>query len=277
MSAASTNTRDAARRPGASGASRIALRALHLLLLPLVLIGVWWVASAVTGLYYLPTPGEIAATFVEVWGAERLAADVLPSIGRLIGGFTLGSVLGVALGVVLGLSARLRAVLEPVLEFFRAIPPPVLVPLLMLFVGVNTTMKLAVIVSGCIWPILLNTIEGVRAVDPVLIDTCRCYGIRGRRWMTTLVLRSASPQIMAGMRQGLSIAIILMVISEMFASSSGLGYTIIQFQRSFAIPEMWSGILLLGLLGFGLSVLFGLAERRVLYWYNGVRAAARGE
>nr|WP_312862708.1 ABC transporter permease [Streptomonospora salina] len=253
------------------------LRVLHIVLLPLLLIGIWWVASLATGLYYLPTPGEIAATFVEVWGTERLAADVLPSIGRLIGGFALGTVLGAALGIVLGLSARLRALLEPVLEFFRAIPPPVLVPLLMLFVGVNTTMKLAVIVSGCIWPILLNTIEGVRAVDPVLADTCRCYGIRGRRWLTTLVLRSASPQIMAGMRQGLSIAIILMVISEMFASSSGLGYTIIQFQRTFAIPEMWSGILLLGLLGFGLSVLFGLAERRVLYWYNGVRAAARGE
>nr|WP_155998906.1 ABC transporter permease [Streptomonospora sp. PA3] len=253
------------------------MRALQIVLLPILLIGLWWAASIASGVYYLPTPGEIAATFVEVWGSQRLADDVLPSVGRLFGGFALGTVGGVGLGIVLGLSSRIRAVLEPVLEFFRAIPPPVLVPLLMLFVGVNTTMKLAVIVSGCIWPILLNTIEGVRAVDPVLIDTCRCYGIRGRRWLTTLVLRSASPQIMAGMRQGLSIAIILMVISEMFASSSGLGYTIIQFQRTFAIPEMWSGILLLGLLGFLLSVLFGFAERKVLKWYNGVRAAARGE
>ncbi|WP_398694696.1 ABC transporter permease [Streptomonospora wellingtoniae] len=271
MSAATTTARTA------GGAGRTATRALHILLLPVVLIGVWWVASLVSGLYYLPTPGEIAATFVEVWGSERLLEDVLPSVGRLFGGFALAAVLGVGLGVVLGLSARLRALLEPVLEFFRAIPPPVLVPLLMLFVGVSTTMKLLVIVSGCIWPILLNTIEGVRAVDPVLVDTCRCYGIRGRRWLTTLVLRSASPQIMAGMRQGLSIAIILMVISEMFASSSGLGYTIIQFQRTFAIPEMWSGILLLGLLGFLLSLVFGLVERKVLSWYNGTRAAARGE
>ncbi|WP_131102207.1 ABC transporter permease [Streptomonospora litoralis] len=253
------------------------LRAVQIVLLPAALIAVWWVASLASTVYYLPTPGEIATTFAEVWGAERVADDVLPSIARLLGGFALGTLLGVGLGIVLGLSPRTRAVLEPVLEFFRAIPPPVLVPLLMLFVGVNTTMKLAVIVSGCIWPILLNTIEGVRAVDPVLIDTCRCYGVRGRRWLTTLVLRSASPQIMAGMRQGLSIAIILMVISEMFASSSGLGHTIIQFQRTFAIPEMWSGIVLLGLLGFVLSVVFAAIERQVLSWYNGVRAAARGE
>ncbi|MFC3519800.1 ABC transporter permease [Streptomonospora nanhaiensis] len=259
------------------GLLRAGLRVLEVVLLPAVLIAVWWVASVTSGLYYLPTPGEIAATFAELWFSERFFEDVLPSVARLLGGFALAGVLGVGLGIVLGLSPRLRAVVEPVLEFFRAIPPPVLVPLLMLLVGVNTSMKLAVIVSGAVWPILLNTIEGVRAVDPVLVDTCRCYGVRGRRWLTTLVLRSASPQIMAGLRQGLSIAIILMVISEMFASSSGLGYSIIQFQRGFAIPEMWSGIVLLGLLGFLLALLFGLVERRVLNWYHGVRAAAKGE
>ncbi|WP_184079917.1 ABC transporter permease [Nocardiopsis mwathae] len=252
-------------------------RLLELFLLPVLLIALWWAGSASSGNYYMPTPDVIAEKFREVWISERFFVDVLPSVGLLLSGFALAAVVGVALGVALGLSPRARAVGEPVLEFFRAVPPPVLVPLLMLLVGVNTPMKLAVIVSGCVWPILLNTIEGVRAVDPVLADTCRCYGIRGRRWLTTLVLRSASPQIMAGLRQGLSIAIILMVISEMFASSSGLGFSIVQFQRSFAIPEMWSGIVLLGLIGFLLSVLFGVAERYVLGWYRGVRAASRGE
>jgi hypothetical protein len=84
-----------------------------------------------------------------------------------------------------------------------------------------------------------------------------------------------SPQIVTGMRQALSIAIILMVISEMFAASNGLGFTTVQFQRSFAIPEMWSGVLLLGLLGFALSLLFRFAENRVLAWYHGLRRAQR--
>jgi len=88
-------------------------------------------------------------------------------------------------------------------------------------------------------------------------------------------VRGASPQIAAGLRQALSIAIILMVISEMFAASNGLGFAIVQFQRSFAIPEMWSGIILLGLLGFALSVLFRLVERRALGWYHGLREAQR--
>ncbi|MDA8372256.1 MAG: ABC transporter permease subunit [Nocardiopsaceae bacterium] len=244
-------------------------------LLPLLLVLLWWASSLSSGNYYMTPPNEIATTFGEVWTAEAVSTDVLPSVARLLSGFAIAAVLGTVLGMALGLSPRLRALTEPVLEFFRAIPPPVLVPLLMLLIGVNTSMKLAVIISGCVWPILLNTIEGVRAVDPVLTDTCRCYGIRGRRWLTTLVLRSASPQIMAGLRQGLSIAIILMVISEMFASNSGLGYAIQEFQRSFAIPEMWTGIVLLGLLGVVLSVLFGLVERRVLAWYHGMRAAHR--
>ena len=141
------------------------------------------------------------------------------------------------------------------LEFLRAIPPPVLVPVLMLFAGIGDTMKVLVIVSGCVWPILLNTVEGVRAVDEVLADTCRCYGIRGRARLLApgasgRPARRSSPACGRRCRSG----IILMVISEMFAASNGLGFTIIQFQRSFAVTDMWTGILLLGLLGFLLAL-----------------------
>lgn len=108
-----------------------------------------------------------------------------------------------------------------------------------------------------------------------MLETARSYGITGQSRLRNLVLRSASPQIFAGLRQALSIGIILMVISEMFAASNGIGFTIVQFQRSFAVPDMWTGILVLGLLGFLLSVVFQLVERRVLAWYHGLRASAR--
>jgi ABC-type nitrate/sulfonate/bicarbonate transport system permease component len=256
--------------------TRVLTRTAQVAAVPAALVLVWWYVSVASANFFLPTPGVIATTFGEVWTVDRITVDAVPSVLRLLAGFALAGVLGVTMGVLIGSSPRLRAFAEPVLEFFRAIPPPVLVPVLILFAGLGSTMKVAVIVSGCIWPILLNTVEGVRAVDPVLADTCRTYGIRGGTRLRTLVLRSASPQIMAGLRQALSIAIILMVISEMFASSSGLGFTIVQFQRSFAVPEMWTGIVLLGLLGFGLSALFGVVERLVLSWYHGLRRAARG-
>ena len=247
----------------------------YVLGLPIILFVLWFVLSNGSENFYAPPLRDILRAFADTWTPERLRADVVPSLLRLAAGYALAALIGIALGVAIGLNRQLRATLEPVLEFFRAIPPPVLVPVIMLFAGIGNGMKVIVIVFGCVWPILLNTVEGVRAVDSVQVDTARAYGITGPARIARVVLPSASPQIAAGMRQALSIAIILMVISEMFAASNGLGFTIVQFQRSFAIPEMWSGIILLGLLGFALSLLFALAERRALRWYDGLREAQR--
>ncbi|MET7366515.1 ABC transporter permease [Streptomyces sp. NPDC005566] len=254
---------------------RALAQVLFALGLPAALFAVWWVASDASTQVYSPPLRTIVTAFGDVWTGERITGDVLPSIVRLLAGFSVAAVLGVATGIVIGSYRRVRAATEPVLEFLRAVPPPVLVPVIMLFAGIGDTMKILVIASGCVWPVLLNTVEGVRAVDPVLRETARAYGLRGGVRLRHLLLRSASPQIFAGLRQALSIGIILMVISEMFAASNGLGFAIVQFQRSFAIPEMWSGILLLGLLGFLLSVLFQLVERRALAWYHGLRASRR--
>ncbi|MFH8656008.1 ABC transporter permease [Streptomyces afghaniensis] len=254
---------------------RLLLRLVFAVALPALLVTVWWVASAGSTDVYWPPLRTILEAFPDVWTAERLRGDVLPSVLRLAGGYVLAAVVGVALGTVIGSYRRVRAVCEPVLEFLRAVPPPVLVPVIMLFAGIGDTMKVTVIAAGCVWPVLLNTVEGVRAVDPVMAETARSYGITGAARLRKLVLRSASPQIFAGLRQALSIGIILMVISEMFAASNGLGFTIVQFQRGFAIPDMWTGILVLGLLGFLLSVVFQWVERRVLGWYHGLRASAR--
>jgi ABC-type nitrate/sulfonate/bicarbonate transport system permease component len=251
------------------------LRIAFVFALPSLLVSVWWVTSDNSTDVFWPPLRTILETFPDVWTADRFRDDVLPSVLRLTGGYALAAVVGVALGTVIGSYRRVRAVCEPVLEFLRAVPPPVLVPVIMLFAGIGDTMKVTVIASGCVWPILLNTVEGVRAVDPVMAETASSYGVTGVARLRHVVLRSASPQIFAGLRQALSIGIILMVISEMFAASNGLGFTIVQFQRSFAIPDMWTGILVLGLLGFVLSVVFQLVERRVLGWYHGLRASTR--
>ncbi|MHA5046971.1 ABC transporter permease [Streptomyces sp. SD15] len=254
---------------------RVLSRILFVVALPALVVAGWWLASDGSTDVYWPPLRTILKTFPDVWTGERLRADVLPSVLRLLAGYLSAAVVGVALGTVIGSYRRVRAVCEPVLEFLRAVPPPVLIPVIMLFAGIGDTMKIAVIASGCIWPILLNTVEGVRAVDSVMAETARSYGITGVARLRTVVLPSASPQIFAGLRQALSVGIILMVISEMFAPSNGLGFTIVQFQRGFAIPDMWTGILVLGLLGFLLSVVFQLVERRVLGWYHGLRSTRR--
>ncbi|UNK45673.1 ABC transporter permease [Arthrobacter sulfonylureivorans] len=244
---------------------------VYALALPAILVLIWWAATLGETNFFTPTPGVLAERFAETWFGERLLSDVLPSIGRLLIGVASAILIGITAGLLIGSVKWLRDFTEPVLEFFRAIPPPVLVPVLMLLLGITDSMKIVVIISGCIWPVLLNTIEGVRAIDSVLSDSAHTYGISGTARIKYLVLPSAGPQIMAGVRQCLSIGLILMVISEMFASSSGLGFTIVQFQRSFAIPEMWSGIVVLGLIGVAMSFVFQFTERKILRWYHGLR------
>ena len=246
-----------------------------LLGLPVVLFAAWWFGSAGSTDFYRPPLQRILIAFSDTWFGSRIADDVLPSLGRLGVGYGMAFTVGVALGTAIGLSPRLRALVEPTLEFLRAIPPPVLVPILMLFAGIGDLMKVLVIVSGALWPILLNTVEGVRGADEVLADTCRTYRITGLLRLRHFLLRSASPQVVAGTRQALSIGLILMVISELKAANEGLGFTVREFQTGFQIPEMWSGVLLLGIIGVVLSLLFRLVERRALGWYHGVRAAER--
>ena len=251
-------------------------RFLYFVGLPVVLVALWWILTLGATNFFVPKPLKLIQTFWAVWAGERFWTDFVPSVLRLLVGLVMTILLGVVLGVMIGSVRWLRSLTEPMLEFFRAIPPPVLVPLLMLLVGINDQMKIIVIISGAIWPVLLNTIEGVRAVDPVLRDTFRTYSITGFARLRYLVLPGASPQIMTGVRQSTSIALILMVISEMFGSSSGLGFTIVLFQRAFAIPEMWSGIVVLGLLGLALSVISKSIEHRLLKWYSGLKEVQHG-
>ncbi len=262
-----------------NGGRALPRRVLTATALPTALVIAWWAASEGSDSLYFPPLRTIVATFPETWlsgGREsRLLTDVLPSLARLAAGYTTAVVIGIVAGLGIGRFRSVRAVVEPVLEIFRAIPPPVMVPLFVALAGIDDTMKVLVIVFGCVWPILLNTVAGVRAVDPVMADVCRAYGVRGPARIRVLVLPAASPQIMTGMRQALSIGIILMVISEMFAASNGLGFTVVQFQRTFALPQMWTGIIVLGLLGVALSLLFRAAETRVLRWYHGLRQAQR--
>ncbi|GAA1842217.1 ABC transporter permease [Asanoa iriomotensis] len=254
---------------------RFLRRVLLALGLPVVLVAAWWFGSAGSQDFYWPSLSTIVDAFGRTWTWEMFQEQVFPSLWRLLAGYLIAVVVGVALGVLIGTYGSVRALLEPVLEFLRAFPPPVLVPAAILLSGIGDRTKILVIVFGCVWPVLLNTIEGVRGRDEVLSDTCRTYRVTGLLRLRHLVLRAASPQIVTGARQALPLAIILMVISEIMAANEGLGFTVLQFQRGFQIPEMWSGVLLLGLIGIVLSLLFRVAERSLLGWYHGQRAGQR--
>jgi ABC-type nitrate/sulfonate/bicarbonate transport system permease component len=240
---------------------------------PIAIVAVLWVWTASSDTFYYPPLSDVLDRFADTWVFERLGSDVWPSLRRMFIGYALAVLVAILAGTVLGSSPTLRRAVAPIVEFLRSIPPPALLPFGIVVIGVGDGMKICIIAFVCIWPVLLNTIDGINGIDPTLRDIARVYGISGRDRLLRMTLPAASPQIFAGMRLSLSLAVILMVISEMVASTNGIGFFVLQSQRSFAIPEMWSGILLLGLLGYVLNLAFVIVERRVLAWHRGARAS----
>jgi ABC-type nitrate/sulfonate/bicarbonate transport system permease component len=244
------------------------------ILVPLVALAILWFWSAGSDVFYFPPLKDVLTTFKDTWLFDRVGSDVVPSLVRLFIGYFIAVLAGVGGGIALGLSPTLRRATEPIVEFLRAVPAPALLPFALLVLGVGNDSKIFIIAFVCLWPILLNAVDGVAGVDPTLVDTGRVYRIPAQDRLRHVVLPAAAPQIFAGMRTSLSLALILMVISEMVASSNGIGYFVLQSQRSFAIPEMWSGIILLGILGYAFNAVFLLLERRALAWHRGARAAS---
>ena len=241
---------------------------------PVVLVAVLWAWTNQSDTFYYPPLSDVFEKFADTWVFERFGSDVWPSLRRMAIGYGVAVLVAVVVGTALGSSRTLRRAFAPIVEFLRSIPPPALLPFAIVVIGVGDDMKVFIIAFVCLWPVLLNTIDGINGIDPTLRDIARSYGISGRDRLLRMTLPAASPQIFAGMRLSLSLAVILMVISEMVASTNGIGFFVLQSQRSFAIPEMWSGILLLGILGYLLNLIFVIVERRVLAWHRGAKASA---
>lgn len=254
---------------------RRTLYALAEVLTPLLIIAIIFLFTNVNESFYFPPLQEVLVAFRENWLFARVGTDLVPSLVRLLSGFFIASAIGVALGIVLGHVAWLRRQASPIIEFLRAIPPPALLPLTIIAIGVDSSAKIALIAFICVWPVLLNTIDGIAGIEPTLKATDEVYRIRFWDRLLRVELAAASPQILAGMQTSLPLAIIMTVISEMVASTNGIGYFIIQAQRTFAIADMWSGIILFGVLGYFLNLLFTLAEHRILSWHRGAHAATR--
>lgn len=244
------------------------------LLVPVLILAVWWIASSGSTSLYFPPLSKIVSTLHQVWFFSHFGSDLIPSLEHLAVGLLLSSVTGVALGLVLGLVPVIADALTPLLEFFRAMPGIALVPAALLFFGIGTTLQVGVIASAAVWPILLNTIDGVRGVDPMVTEVARSYRIRWSDRLPRMVLRAASPQIVAGMRTALSLGIIMVVFSEQFGSTNGIGYQLLSSQRNFAVPRMWAAMVLLGLVGYVLNVAFRGFERLVLSWHRAMRQTA---
>lgn len=232
-----------------------------------VVVGVfWWFESANSQSAFFPPLQSIVANFPDTW-FQHFSSDIVPSLYRLAMGYLLAVVVGISLGILLGRLRMVDHALQPAIQFARSIPATALVPISITVAGIGDAPKIWLIVIVCAFPILLNTIEGVRSVNAGLEDVGRTFGLT--RWQRIIAIQvpSASPYIFAGMRISLPIAIIMMIVTEMVGATSGIGFITLNAQQGFQIPLMWSGMILLGVLGALLNGAFVLVERRVLRWH----------
>ena len=242
---------------------------------PVAILAAWQLWTAHAHDRYFPRLSTILVTFRKLWLFSQFDDHVVPSLERIGLGFAIAVVVGIALGIVLGLSRLGRLWAMPHIEYWRAMPPPALLPIsVILLHSIGNLQKVSFIAFFCLFPVLLNTIDGVRGIDPTLVDTARSYGLGRLERIRRIVVPAALPQIAAGMRNSLALAVIMMVLSEYFSSTSGVGYVLLNSKNTFQFTPMWAAIVLIGVLGYLLNVLFLIAERRLLAWHRGWRAAA---
>jgi ABC-type nitrate/sulfonate/bicarbonate transport system permease component len=235
--------------------------------LPILLVLLWWVFSASSTNLFIPPLSSIVQSTVDDFRSGELLAAMGTSLVNLLVGFLAAAVVGVAFGLVIGEVRWLREVLDPFIHFLRSVPQTALVPLIIGAIGIGREPKIYAVAFACVWPILLNTIDGVRGVDPSVRRVAKVFGVPRALYYRRVVLPGSMPQIVAGLRVALPIGIVVMVVSEFFAANIGLGFYILEASSTFKIPATWGGALLVGVIGYILVLLFGLFERRVLSWY----------
>ena len=242
--------------------------------LPILLIYLWWTASADSTNPFFPPLSDIWARFQELWVFEEWSTHVFPSLRNLAIGFAIGIVVGIVGGALLGVSRTAARYVEPVIDFLRSIPPVATVPVFIIFFGLDAQMRIAAIAVAATFPILISTMQGVRATDATLLDTAAVFRLSRTQVLWRVRVPSAMPIIFSGLQVGLQIAFVVTIASEYLGSGFGIGAFTLIASDSFLILDAWTGVLLMGLLGYALNLIFDIVERISLRWYIGQKKLA---
>lgn len=236
----------------------------------LAVLAAWEIASRTRLInpQFFPPFTDVMSTFFTLWGNNVFPEHLAATLRRMAVGYGVAAVLGVGLGLIMGRWQGVYDLFEPIVEFTRPMPPVALIPVLILLLGIGDDMKIAIVLFASIFPVLLNTIDGVRSVHPTLLDVARTFRLSEAERLRKVIFPAALPQIMAGLRISLAIALIVALVSEMIGATQGLGYFVLQSQRGLRIRDMYAAIVMLALLGFTLNGLFVLVESRILAWHR---------
>lgn len=233
-----------------------------------MLVALWQLAATYGGIapVFLPGPDRAWNALVAGFTGGNLPALTYATIERMVYGWALASLVGIVAGAIIGSSRIARDYVAPMLEMVRPVPVSAFMPVVIAFMGLTGRMVMVVIAIGAMWPVLLATVHGVSSVEPRLVEVSRSLRLSRLEMIWKIALPNSQPDILAGMRIGLTVSLILTVIGEMLTSENGLGYQILIAARSFRSADLFAGVILLGLIGLVSNVILQEIERYMLRW-----------
>ena len=233
-------------------------------LLPVIMILAAWQLFQTGNSPYFPPPSAWWSGLVQVAAGGRLLTACVATIRTIVAGLAMAIVAGVLIGVLIGMSQRANRALGPLLEFCRAMPPPAIVPLAILFLGYDERMKLSIVAVSAMWPILLNTSAAIRHIHPILLDVSMSLRLSVFERVRLVVVPSVVPAILLGIRIALPLTIVLTLLVEILTSIEGVGALMIAAQRNFQSGQVYGLLVLVGLFGFLLNNAFSIIQTVIL-------------
>ncbi len=242
--------------------------ALRRVISPLVLVLVWEALSrsGVISARTIAAPSAILATAWDLTQTGELPFNLLVSLARVAAGFAIGSALGVVLASAAGLSRRGEDVLDAPLQMLRTLPHLALVPLFILWFGIGELPKVALVTLGAVFPVYLNLFAGIRGIDPKLLEAGRVFGLDRLAIIRRIVLPGALPALLTGLRYGLGVSWLTLVVAEQINADSGIGHMINDARDFLRTDIIVVGLMVYALLGLGADALIRAIERRALRW-----------
>ncbi|HEX3244995.1 MAG TPA: ABC transporter permease [Chloroflexota bacterium] len=239
---------------------------------PLILLLVWEVAgqSRLIDTRFFPTPSTIIlrATIPMIQSGE-LWTHLSISLARIAVGFLIGAVPGVVIGLAMGLNPLVRAAIQPLVDATFPIPKSAIAPLFLMIFGIGEESKYAIIATAVIYLVLINTVSGVRNIESIYLDVGRNFGAGRLMMFTDIALPGALPMIFTGLKLGMGVALIIIVIAEILGAKSGIGFLIWNSWQVFQVEKMYTGLMVSAVLGFGSAAVLNIVERRLIPWKSG--------
>jgi ABC-type nitrate/sulfonate/bicarbonate transport system permease component len=235
---------------------------------PLIILGIWEALSRTERIdpLFWPPPSSLWDTSVRLVRDQGLLTDIRVSLMRILGGFLLGAVPGVILGLAMGLFWPVRVFFMPIASAIYAVPKIAILPLVIIAFGIGETSKLVIVALSIFFLVVLNTMSGVMEIDRSYRDVARNFGASRRQLFLTVALPGALPSIFTGLRLALGFSLIVIVGTEFLAAKQGVGHLIWQSYQTLAIKKMFVGLIVVGIMGWALTLLLDLLERLALPW-----------